>query len=86
MKKLVLLAAFAVFGFTQVNAQVKFGAKAGANLANIVGEDTDDTKMLLVSILVQLLNLQLQKIFLLPQSCYFPLKVPKRSTQLSVLM
>ena len=45
MKKLILLAAFAVFGFTQVNAQVKFGAKAGANLANLVG-DVEGNKML----------------------------------------
>ena len=45
MKKLILFAALAVFGFTQVNAQAKFGAKAGANLANLVG-DIEDNKML----------------------------------------
>nr|WP_321228099.1 porin family protein [uncultured Psychroserpens sp.] len=44
MKKLMLLAAVAVFGLSSVNAQeVKFGAKAGLNIANIGGdaEDTD---------------------------------------------
>lgn len=43
MKKLFLLAAIAVFGFTNVNAQeISFGAKAGLNLASITGDDTDD--------------------------------------------
>src|SRR5690606_26749485 len=45
MKKLFLFAALAVFGFTQLNAQAKFGAKAGANLANLVG-DIEENKML----------------------------------------
>lgn len=41
MKKLLLLAAVAVFGFWNINAQdVKFGAKAGVNFANISGDDT----------------------------------------------
>ena len=43
MKKILLVAAIAVFGFTTLNAQeVSFGAKAGLNLASITGEDTDD--------------------------------------------
>ncbi|WP_040278587.1 porin family protein [Psychroserpens damuponensis] len=42
MKKLMLLAAVAVFGLSSVNAQeVKFGAKAGLNMSNI-GGDADD--------------------------------------------
>ncbi|WP_299336186.1 porin family protein [uncultured Psychroserpens sp.] len=45
MKKLMLLAAVAVFGFTTMNAQeVKFGAKAGLNLASIGGDDVSDLK------------------------------------------
>ncbi len=45
MKKLFLVAAIAVFGFTSVNAQeVTFGAKAGLNLASASGDETDDIK------------------------------------------
>ena len=41
MKKLLLVAAVAVFGFSSVNAQeVTFGAKAGLNLASISGDET----------------------------------------------
>jgi len=41
MKKL-FLAAFAVFAFTSMNAQeVKFGAKAGVNLATLGGDAED---------------------------------------------
>ena len=43
MKKLFLCAAIAVFAFMNVDAQeVKFGAKAGLNLASISGDDTGD--------------------------------------------
>jgi hypothetical protein len=43
MKKLFLITAVAVFGFTSVKAQdATFGAKAGLNLASIAGDDTDD--------------------------------------------
>ena len=43
MKKLLLITAVAVFGFTSVNSQeVHFGAKAGLNLASITGEDTGE--------------------------------------------
>jgi len=43
MKKLLLCAAIAVFGLWNVNAQeVKFGVKAGLNLASISGDDTED--------------------------------------------
>src|SRR5690554_2970881 len=48
MRKFFIITALTVFGFTQVNAQeIKFGAKAGVNLANIVGDFTDDSKMLM---------------------------------------
>jgi len=42
MKKLFFLAAFAVFGLSNVTAQVTFGAKAGVNLASINGDNSDD--------------------------------------------
>jgi len=39
MKKVLLLAAIAVFGFTSVNAQnVSFGVKAGMNISTIAGD------------------------------------------------
>ena len=42
MKKVVLMAAIAVFGLCNVSAQeVSFGAKAGVNFATIGGDDTD---------------------------------------------
>lgn len=48
MRKFFIITALTVFGFTQVNAQeIKFGAKAGVNLANLVGDFTDDSKMLM---------------------------------------
>ena len=41
MKKLLLFVSIAVFGFWNINAQdVKFGAKAGVNFANISGDET----------------------------------------------
>jgi long-subunit fatty acid transport protein len=43
MKKFLFCAAIAVFGLWNVNAQeVKFGVKAGLNLASISGDDTED--------------------------------------------
>lgn len=39
MKKLFLSAAFVAFGLVSLNAQVKFGAKAGVQLTNLVGND-----------------------------------------------
>lgn len=43
MKKLLFTAAIVALGFTTVNAQeVKFGAKAGVNLASLSGDNTDD--------------------------------------------
>ena len=43
MKKLMLLAAVAVFGLSNVTAQeTKFGAKAGVNFASVNGDDVDD--------------------------------------------
>lgn len=45
MKKILLCAAIAVFGLWNVNAQeVKFGVKAGLNLATISGDETSDVK------------------------------------------
>ncbi|WAC02882.1 hypothetical protein N7U66_04435 [Lacinutrix neustonica] len=42
MKKLLFTAAIVALGFTTVNAQeVKFGAKAGVNLATIGGDAED---------------------------------------------
>jgi hypothetical protein len=42
MKKLMLFAAVAVFGLSNVNAQeVSFGAKAGVNFASVGGDDSD---------------------------------------------
>lgn len=38
MKKLILLAAITVAGFTAANAQVTFGVKAGLNIANLTGD------------------------------------------------
>jgi hypothetical protein len=42
MKKLLLFAAVAVFGFIMNAQEVRFGAKAGLNLASLSGDDTDD--------------------------------------------
>lgn len=41
MKKMFLIAALAVFGMSQSDAQVKFGVKAGPQLTNLIGDDTD---------------------------------------------
>lgn len=43
MKKLLLVAVITVIGFTNGNAQeIKFGVKAGLNLAFITGDNTED--------------------------------------------
>ncbi|MCA0153848.1 porin family protein [Winogradskyella vincentii] len=42
MRKLFLFMVMAFFGTAILQAQVKFGAKAGVNFASITGEDTDD--------------------------------------------
>ncbi|MCW8982381.1 MAG: PorT family protein [Altibacter sp.] len=43
MKKLILLAAFAVFSLTTIEAQeISFGLKAGANFASVNGDDADN--------------------------------------------
>jgi hypothetical protein len=45
MKKVLLIAAVAVFGISNVNAQeVSFGVKAGTNFSTITGDDTDELK------------------------------------------
>ena len=42
MKKLFIITAIVLFGFTNVNAQdINFGAKAGVNFATITGDDVD---------------------------------------------
>ena len=49
MKKLLfacLGAVLLLFMFNSASAQTRFGVKAGLNLANISGDDTEDTKML----------------------------------------
>ncbi len=42
MKKMFLVAAVAVFGMSQSDAQVNFGIKAGPQLTNLVGNDDVD--------------------------------------------
>lgn len=42
MKKMFLVAALAVLGMNQMDAQTKFGVKAGPQLTNIVGDDFDE--------------------------------------------
>lgn len=43
MKKLLLVVALAVFGFSNVTAQdIKFGVKGGLNFANVSGDNTGD--------------------------------------------
>jgi hypothetical protein len=44
MKKVFLLI-IGVASFATMQAQTKFGVKAGANFANITGDDVDDTKI-----------------------------------------
>lgn len=45
MKKVFFIAALAVFGFSNMNAQdASFGVKGGVNFANIAGDDTNDAK------------------------------------------
>ena len=39
-----LIAALAVFGMSQTNAQVKFGVKAGPQLTNLIGDGTSDER------------------------------------------
>lgn len=44
MKKVMVMAAVAVFGFSQIQAQdgVQFGVKAGVNFAKLTGDDVED--------------------------------------------
>jgi len=44
MKKMFLIAALAVVGMGQSDAQVKFGVKAGPQLTNLVGNDDADAE------------------------------------------
>src|SRR5690606_3096897 len=43
MKKMFLIAAVAVLGMSQTDAQVNFGIKAGPQLTNLVGDDFDES-------------------------------------------
>ncbi len=46
MKKLLIIIAVVLFGFTNVNAQdLNFGAKAGVNFATATGDETSDFDM-----------------------------------------
>lgn len=45
MKKILLSLVAVVMVIAVANAQTSFGVRAGANLANIGGDDTDDAKM-----------------------------------------
>lgn len=45
MKKMFLIAALAVFGMSQSDAQVKFGVKAGPQLTNFAGSDVEESDM-----------------------------------------
>ncbi len=45
MKKMFLIAAIAVLGMNSADAQVKFGVKAGPQLTNFVGDDSEDADM-----------------------------------------
>ena len=42
MKKVFLIAAVAVLGMKNVEAQVSYGIKAAPQLTNLVGDDMDD--------------------------------------------
>lgn len=44
MKKVFLVAALAVLGMSQTDAQVKFGVKAGPQITNLIGDDVSDDK------------------------------------------
>lgn len=48
MKKMFLIAALAVFGMSQTDAQVKFGVKAGPQLTNFIGDDAEDAESKIV--------------------------------------
>lgn len=44
MKKVFLVAAVAVLGMSQTDAQVKFGIKAGPQMTNLMGDDVEDAE------------------------------------------
>ncbi|MBE0424788.1 MAG: PorT family protein [Lutibacter sp.] len=46
MKKMIFVAAIAIFSLVSVNAQTSFGAKAGLNVANLIGDVTDNESLI----------------------------------------
>jgi hypothetical protein len=46
MKKMIFVAAIAMFSLVSVNAQTSFGAKAGLNVANLIGDVTDNESLI----------------------------------------
>lgn len=46
MKKIVLVAVIAIISMAGVNAQTSFGAKAGLNVANLIGDVTDNKSLI----------------------------------------
>jgi len=60
MKKWILIFAISLFGF---NAIAQFGVKAGANFANITGDDTEDAKMRVAFYAGVLYNIMINEMF-----------------------
>lgn len=50
MKKVFLVAALAVLGMSQTDAQVKFGVKAGPQITNLIGDDSGDDRQAKVGV------------------------------------
>jgi hypothetical protein len=46
MKKIIFVAVIAIFSLVSVNAQTSFGAKAGLNVANLIGDVTDNESLI----------------------------------------
>jgi len=46
MKKVLFVAVIAIFSLVSVNAQTSFGAKAGLNVANLIGDVTDNESLI----------------------------------------
>jgi hypothetical protein len=76
MKKFLLFAAFAVTGFA-VNAQTKFGVKAGANFATWTGSDADGAKMKVGFNVGGLANIHLSSMFSVQPELLFSGTGPK---------
>ena len=64
MKKLLLVAALAVFGFTTSTAQgISFGAKGGLNLASLTGDGADDVDGRTAFHIGAVLNIEISDLF-----------------------